>query len=123
MINQHLQAAIAQGAVSEAIASLQEFIDDRPDAREERKALAVKLVYQGYKYEEIQTILDVSRSFDNQLETSLRGIWNFGTVPEPQGKKKLLKYSTTRRSLKLVANTRIVGSLGNSNINWLLNTM
>ncbi|MEH2075880.1 MAG: IS630 family transposase [Nostoc sp.] len=51
MINQHIQAAIAE---------LQEFIDDRPDAREVRKALAVKLVYQGYKYEEIQTILDVS---------------------------------------------------------------
>ncbi|MBW4564615.1 MAG: hypothetical protein KME32_26510 [Mojavia pulchra JT2-VF2] len=30
MINQHLQAAIAE---------LQEFIDDRPDAREVRKAL------------------------------------------------------------------------------------
>ena len=43
-----------------AIAELQEFIDARPDAREVRKALAVKLVYQGYKYEEIQTILDVS---------------------------------------------------------------
>ena len=26
-----------------------------------RKALAVKLVYQGYKYEEIPTILDVSQ--------------------------------------------------------------
>ena len=51
MINQHLQVAIAE---------LQEFIDARPDAREVRKALAVKLVYQGYKYEEIQTILDVS---------------------------------------------------------------
>ncbi len=51
MINQHLQTAIAE---------LQEFIDARPDAREVRKALAVKLVYQGYKYEEIQTILDVS---------------------------------------------------------------
>jgi transposase len=51
MINQYLQAAIAE---------LQEFIDYRPDAREVRKALAVKLVYQGYKYEEIQTILDVS---------------------------------------------------------------
>ena len=48
MINQHLQAAIAE---------LQEFIDTRPDAREVRKALAVKLVYQGYKYEEIQNIL------------------------------------------------------------------
>lgn len=43
-----------------ASAELQEFIDSRPDAREVRKALAVKLVYQGYKYEEIQTILDVS---------------------------------------------------------------
>lgn len=51
MINKHLERAIAE---------LQEFIDSRPDAREVRKALAVKLVYQGYKYEEIQTILDVS---------------------------------------------------------------
>ncbi len=51
MINQHLQVAIAD---------LQEFIALRPDAREVRKALAVKLVYQGYLYEEIQTILDVS---------------------------------------------------------------
>ena len=51
MINQHLQAGFAE---------LQQFIDGRPDAREVRKALAVKLVYQGYNYEEIQTILDVS---------------------------------------------------------------
>ena len=51
MINQQLQAAIAE---------LREFIDDRPEGREMRKALAIKLVYQGYKYEEIQTILDVS---------------------------------------------------------------
>jgi len=51
MIKQHLQDAIAE---------LQEFIALRPEAREVRKALAVKLVYQGYLYEEIQTILDVS---------------------------------------------------------------
>jgi len=51
MIEQHLQATIAE---------LQEFIDARPEARELRKALVVKLIYQGYKYEEIQTILDVS---------------------------------------------------------------
>lgn len=43
-----------------AIAELQEFIALRPNAREVRKALAVKLIYQGYLYEEIQTILDVS---------------------------------------------------------------
>ena len=51
MINQHQQTAISE---------LQKFIECRPDAREVRKALAIKLVYQGYKYEEIQTILDVS---------------------------------------------------------------
>lgn len=39
---------------------LQEFIAVCRDAREARKALAVKLVYQGYLYEEIQTILDVA---------------------------------------------------------------
>ncbi|MDZ8028333.1 MAG: hypothetical protein RMX97_27115 [Nostoc sp. DedQUE11] len=58
MINQHLEMAMP--SASFANAELQEFIDSRPDAREVRKALAVKLVYQGYKYEEIQTILDVS---------------------------------------------------------------
>ena len=51
MSNQELQSKIAE---------LQELIDERPDAREVRRALAVKLVYQSYKYEEIQTILDVS---------------------------------------------------------------
>lgn len=44
-----------------ALAELQDFIALRPDAREVRKALAVKLIYQGYLYDEIQTILDVSQ--------------------------------------------------------------
>lgn len=56
-----LLEAIARSALEEAIAKLQDFIALRPDAREVRKALAVKLVYQGYLYDEIQTILDVSR--------------------------------------------------------------
>lgn len=73
MVNQHLQTAILppeaevtatvlsfEDALHFAIAELQEFIALRPNAREVRKALAVKLVYQGYLYEEIQTILDVS---------------------------------------------------------------
>jgi len=50
MSNQHLQTAILPQGVAAAIAELQEFIALRPDAREVRKALAVKLVYQGYKY-------------------------------------------------------------------------
>ncbi|MBW4430937.1 MAG: hypothetical protein KME28_04165 [Pelatocladus maniniholoensis HA4357-MV3] len=55
MISQHSQTATltvgvsqeqsTEGMVVEAIAELQNFIDLRPDAREVRKALAVKLVY------------------------------------------------------------------------------
>ncbi|WP_038298175.1 IS630 family transposase [[Scytonema hofmanni] UTEX B 1581] len=51
MMNQHLQQAIAE---------LEEFIVQNINAREVRKGLAVKLVYQGYLYEEIQRILGVS---------------------------------------------------------------
>jgi putative transposase len=46
--------------VGEVIAELQEFIAQNANAREVRKGLAIKLVYQGYLYEEIQTILGVS---------------------------------------------------------------
>lgn len=71
MVSQHLQTVtLSEGVTATALPSelrfdsaiteLQEFIAFRPDAREVRKALAVKLVYQGYLYEEIQTILDVS---------------------------------------------------------------
>jgi putative transposase len=71
MISQHLQTATlalevsrqqsTEGIKFHAIAELQDFIALHPDVREVRKALAVKLVYQGYLYDEIQTILDVSR--------------------------------------------------------------
>lgn len=60
MTNQHLQTASLPMRVASAIAELQEFIAACHDAREARKALAVKLVYQDYLYEEIQRILDVS---------------------------------------------------------------
>lgn len=56
-----LVEVIALSAQEDAIAKLQDFMALHPDAREVRKALAVKLVYQGYLYDEIQTILDVSR--------------------------------------------------------------
>nr|ADO19278.1 transposase [Nostoc flagelliforme str. Sunitezuoqi] len=57
MINQHLQTATLKTEVAIAIAELQDFIAACRDAREARKALTVKLVYQDYLYEEIQTIL------------------------------------------------------------------
>ncbi len=46
--------------LQQAIAELEEFIVQNLNAREVRKGLAIKLVYQGYLYEEIQRILGVS---------------------------------------------------------------
>jgi putative transposase len=43
-----------------AVEELQGFIAGNPDAREMRKALALKLMYQDYSYEAISQILDVS---------------------------------------------------------------
>lgn len=71
MINQHLQTAIVPQRVATALAELQEFIALRPDAREVRKALAVKLVYQGYKYIGNSDNFRCVTRFDNWLETSL----------------------------------------------------
>ncbi|WP_442936291.1 hypothetical protein [Nostoc sp.] len=63
MINQHLQAATLKTEVSTAMpsasfanAELQEFIATCRDAREARKALAVKLIYQDYLYAILRTI-------------------------------------------------------------------
>ena len=51
MINQHLETEIVSPRVGAAKSELQKFIRMHPDAREVRKALALKLVYQGYLYE------------------------------------------------------------------------
>ncbi|MEH2206299.1 MAG: hypothetical protein V7K53_19830 [Nostoc sp.] len=51
MIKQNLQDAIPSVSFANAELELQEFIALHPEAREVRKALAVKLVYQGYLYE------------------------------------------------------------------------
>jgi putative transposase len=58
MIKQNLEQEMP--VVDGVIAELQEFIDQNPNAREVRKGLAIKLVYQGYLYEEIQRIIGVS---------------------------------------------------------------
>ena len=81
MISQYIETAIAE---------LQEFIDNRPDAREVRKALAVKLVYQGYKYEEIQTILDVSIGSITSWKNAYKEYGISGLRLNYQGRKSYL---------------------------------
>ena len=44
-------------------ADLKQFIDSNPDARELKRALAVQMVQQNYRYEDIQGVLQVSLGF------------------------------------------------------------
>lgn len=53
--------AILPSEVVAAIAELDDLIAERRDSREVRKADAIKLIYQGYLYDEIESILGVSR--------------------------------------------------------------
>ncbi len=75
-----------------AIAELQNFIAVRPDGREVRKALAVKLVYQGYLYDEIQTILDVSRGSITGWKQAYEENGIDGLRLNYQGRKSHLSY-------------------------------
>lgn len=43
--------------------SLSEFIEDRQDKREIQRAIAVKMLLEGYKHEAIQTVLGVPSGF------------------------------------------------------------
>lgn len=53
-----------------APADLVVFLDEHRDSREYRRGLAVKLVYQGYTYETIAAILEVSLGFISQAKTA-----------------------------------------------------
>jgi putative transposase len=57
---QYSGTSVVNTSPQTAIEELQGFIAGNPDAREMRKALALKLIYQDYSYEAISQILDVS---------------------------------------------------------------
>lgn len=120
MISQHLQTATlpvvgsrqqsTEGTTLHAIAELQDFIALRPDAREVRKALAIKLVYQGYSYEEIQTILDVSRGSITGWKQAYEQYGIDGLRLNHKGRQSAPSCRTTSRSIKLAANKRSLGT-------------
>lgn len=92
--------------------SLQDFMALRPDAREVRKALTVKLVYQGYLYDEIQTILDVSRGSITAWKQAYEEEGVDGLRLNYKGRKSYMIERTTRRSFELATNQRDLGAWG-----------
>ncbi|WP_008311101.1 winged helix-turn-helix domain-containing protein [Leptolyngbya sp. PCC 6406] len=73
-----------------AIEELQDFIRQERDGRQVRKAIAVKLLYQGYSYEQVVNILDVSLgSLSNWRQTyESEGVTGF--KPRHKGRQSYL---------------------------------
>lgn len=97
MVNLHLQAiekAEEMVDYNRCVAQLQEFIALHPEANEVRKALALKLVYQGYFDEEIQKILGVSPSSLQFWKTSYEKYGIDGLhLQDKEAQKILIKIS------------------------------
>ena len=55
-----MSQVIVESPYAQQIAELKGFASKQRDGRQLKKALAVKLLYQGYKHEAVVQILDVS---------------------------------------------------------------
>jgi putative transposase len=70
--------------------TLKTFIRQERDARQVKKALAVKLVYQGHTYESITQILDVSLGSISDWKMAYESKGLEGFKPQHQGRKSYL---------------------------------
>jgi transposase len=64
-------------APKEALKILEEFIKSNPNSQEMKRALAVKLVLEGYRYAQIKQILSVSVGFISKWINAFK----FGGIP------------------------------------------
>lgn len=73
-----------------AIEELQAFIGAERDARQVKKALAVKLIYQDYRYEAITAILDVSLGALSKWKHAYERDGLAGFRPQHKGRQSYL---------------------------------
>src|SRR6476620_3562610 len=66
-------------------ADLTAFLAEKRDSREYRRALAVKLALQGYLYEAISDMLDVTPGFVSQSKKAYETQGTVGLMLKPQG--------------------------------------
>lgn len=86
-------AVVRDGSLSskpEQIEALKAFIRKERDGRQVKKALAVKLLYQGHGYQSVVEILDVSLGAIHEWKQLYETSGLSGFVPQHKGKKGLL---------------------------------
>lgn len=72
------------------VAELQAYISQQRDARQLKKALAVKLLYQGHTYESVVRILDVSMGSIASWKQAYEASGLAGFTPQHKGSKGYL---------------------------------
>ena len=76
---------------SSKVADLQGFISKQRDGRQLKKALAVKLLYQGHTYESVVSILDVSMGSVAGWKQAYEASGLLGLMPQHKGRKGYLE--------------------------------
>jgi putative transposase len=71
-------------------ADLTAFLAEKRDSREYRRALAVKLAFQGYLYEAISDMLDVTPGFVSQVKKAYETAGTAGLTLKYQGTRPYL---------------------------------
>ena len=72
------------------IKSLVNFMENHPDSREMKRALAVKFALQGYGYKKISSLLNVSKSFVSKWKKIFQDSGIEGLMLKHKGAKKKL---------------------------------
>lgn len=81
---------VSENPKATEIAELKTFIGQHRDARQVKKALVVKLLYQGYGYEAIVSILDVSMGSISNWKQAYEAEGLEGFRPRHQGRQSYL---------------------------------
>lgn len=85
-----MPVALPESAKIAAIEELKAFIRAERDGRQVKKALAVKLIYQDYRYEDIVTILDVSMGVLSKWKQAYDQGGIAGFCPQHKGRQSYL---------------------------------
>lgn len=93
------------------IAELQAFIRGQRDGRQLKKALAVKLLYQGYRYEAVVAILAVSLGSLSRWKQAYETEGLAGFRPRHQGRKSYLD-AAQRTAVLHWLNQKTIWTLG-----------
>lgn len=85
-----MKQLILESPYGAQIAELQAFASQERDGRQLKKALAVKLLYQGYKHETVVEILDVAMGSLTKWKTLYESEGLAGFKPKHKGRKGYL---------------------------------